>query len=131
MECIFCKIINNELPSYTIYEDEIVKVFLNIKPSSDGHLLIVPKKHYTNLEDIDLETLNHVNIVSKEMYKLLKDKLGVDGLTLCQNNDYGQEIKHYHLHLTPRYKNDNVSIVYPKEKRDIKDIYEILKDNIE
>lgn len=128
MECIFCKIICNKLPSYTVYEDDIVKVFLNIKPSSDGHLLIVPKKHYNNLEDINSKTLNYINMISKKMYKMLKDKLHVDGLTLSQNNDYGQEIKHYHLHLTPRYKDDNVSISYPNTKRDTKEIYGILKD---
>ena len=103
MECIFCKIVNNESPSYTIYEDEIVKVFLNINPSSDGHLLIIPKKHFTNLSDIDLDTLNHINKVSKNMYKLLKEKLKIDGLTITQNNDYGQEIKHYHMHLIPNF----------------------------
>lgn len=127
MECIFCKIANNEAPSYTIYEDEIVKVFLNINPSSDGHLLIIPKKHYTNIVDIDLDTLNHINMVSKKMYELLKEKLNANGLTLSQNNDYGQEVKHYHLHLTPRYNNDSVEIIYPKEKKDIKEVFEILK----
>ena len=127
MECIFCKIVNNESPSYTIYEDEIVKVFLNINPSSDGHLLIIPKKHFTNLSDIDLDTLNHINKVSKNMYKLLKEKLKIDGLTITQNNDYGQEIKHYHMHLTRRYKNDNVEIIYPNKKESLEKIYEILK----
>ncbi len=128
MECIFCKIVNGELASYTIYEDEIVKVFLNINPSSDGDLLIIPKKHYTNLVDIDLDTLNHIDLISKKMYELLKTKLNIDGLTLCQNNDYGQEIKHYHMHLTPRYKNDNVEVIYPSKNKDIKEIYEKLKD---
>lgn len=128
MECIFCKIVNGELASYTIYEDEIVKVFLNINPSSDGDLLIIPKKHYTNLVDIDLDTLTHINFISKKMYELLKTKLNIDGLTLCQNNDYGQEIKHYHMHLTPRYKNDNVEVIYPNKNKDIKEIYEKLKD---
>ena len=66
-------------------------------------------------------------MVSKKMYELLKEKLNVDGLTISQNNEYGQEIKHYHMHLTPRYKNDNVSVVYPSKKEDIKKIYEILK----
>ena len=128
MNCIFCKIVNNESPSYTVYEDEIVKVFLNINPSSDGHLLIVPKKHFTDLNDIDLDTLNHINVVAKKMYKLLKEKLNCDGLTIAQNNGYGQEIKHYHMHLTPRYNNDSIEVIYPKEKKDIKEIYNILKD---
>lgn len=128
MECIFCKIINNELPSYTVYEDDIVKVFLNIKPCSNGHLLVVPKKHYDNIMDIDLDTLNHINMINKKMYDLLKSKLNVDGLTISQNNDYGQEIKHYHVHLTPRYKNDNIDHIYPSNTKDIKEIYSILKD---
>ena len=88
MECIFCKIVNNESPSYTIYEDEIVKVFLNINPSSDGHLLIIPKKHFTNLSDIDLDTLNHINKVSKNMYKLLKEKLALLNLYKFIINTY-------------------------------------------
>lgn len=128
MDCIFCKIVKGELPSYTVYEDDIVKVFLNINPSSDGHLLVIPKKHYVNIEDIDLDTLNHINIVIKKMYKLLKEKLNVDGLTIAQNNEYGQEIKHYHVHLTPRYINDNIDHIYKGDKKDIKEIYEILKD---
>ena len=127
MECIFCKIANNEAPSYTIYEDDIVKVFLNINPLSNGHILIRHKKHFYNLYHIDVKTHNNINMVSKKMYKLIKEKLNVDELTISQNNEYGQEIKHYHKHLTPRYKNDNVSVVYPSKKEDIKKIYEILK----
>ena len=88
MECIFCKIVNNESPSYTIYEDEILKVFLDINPSSDGHLLIIPKKHFTNLSDIDLDTLNHINKVSKNMYKLLKEKLALLNLYKFIINTY-------------------------------------------
>ena len=99
MNCVFCNIVEGKIPSYTIFEDEIVKVMMDINPVSNGHLLIIPKKHFTNLTDIDEETLMHIQKTAKEMFKLLKDKLDVDGLTLCQNNEYGQEIKHYHLHL--------------------------------
>jgi histidine triad (HIT) family protein len=127
MDCIFCKIVNNEIPSYTIYEDDIVKVFLDINPSSDGHMLVIPKKHFENILDIDLDTLSHINSIEKKMYMLLKEKLNVDGVTICQNNEYGQDVKHFHVHLTPRYKNDGVKINYPKEKRDLKVIFEILK----
>ena len=91
-ECLFCKIIKGEIPSYTIYEDEIVKVFLDINPSTNGDCLIIPKKHYTNINDIDLETLNHINKVSKDIYKLLQEKLECGGMTFVQNNDLGQEI---------------------------------------
>ena len=123
MDCIFCKIANKDLPSYTIYEDMIVKVFLDIHPNADGDMLIIPNKHYETLLDIDLDTLNHINVIAKKMYKLLQEKLKIDGLTICQNNEYGQEIKHYHMHLTPRYDKDNVKIIFPNETSDIKDIY--------
>ena len=124
MDCIFCKINNKEIPSYTVYEDEIVRVMMDINPVTNGHLLIIPKQHYTNLEDIPLETLTHIQNIAKKMFKLLKEKLNIDGLTLCQNNEYGQEVKHYHLHLIPRYKGDNVRMFTNLKKDDIKEVYE-------
>lgn len=106
--CIFCKIIKGLIPSYTIYENEKVKVFMDINPISKGHLLVIPKKHYTNLMDIDNETLREIDDVIKELYPKLKERLDCEGLTRMQNNELGQEVKHYHMHLVPRYKNDNV-----------------------
>lgn len=105
MDCVFCKIINGEIPSYTIYEDEIVKVFLDINPVSVGHMLIIPKKHYENLDDIDMDTLTHINKISKKMHNLLKEKLNVDGMSVIQNNGDVQEVKHYHMHIKPYYNN--------------------------
>ena len=127
MDCLFCKIVNGEIPSLTIYEDDIVKVFLDINPHSNGHSLIIPKKHYTNLSDIDEDTLAYINNVAKKLYPKLKEKLNCDGLSLCQNNDFGQEVKHYHLHLIPRKKDDNWHTLYNKELvSDPKEIYEII-----
>ena len=123
MNCVFCNIVEGKIPSQTIFEDEIIKVMMDINPVSNGHLLIIPKKHFTNLMDIDDETLAHIQKTSKEMFKLLKDKLNIDGLTLCQNNEYGQEVKHYHLHLIPRYKNDNVRLYSNKNKDDVEEVY--------
>ena len=108
-DCLFCKIINGEIPSYTIYEDDIVKVFLDINPSTNGDCLIVPKKHFTNMYDIDDNTLLHINKTARTIGKLLKEKLNCEGITLVQNNDYGQDIKHYHLHVTPRYTSDKLN----------------------
>ena len=119
MDCIFCKIINGEIPSCTVYEDEIVKVFLDIHPEANGHMLIIPKKHILNLDDMDLDTLNHIMEVAKKMKKLLEERLHIDGLTLIQNNGAVQEVKHYHLHLKPYYINKQA-------KKDYKDIYELL-----
>lgn len=117
--CVFCKIMNNEIPSYTLYEDDIVKVFLSIDPISNGHTLIVPKKHYKDITDINLEVLNHINEVQKNIYNLLLQKLNFDGLKFVQNNGYFQDIPHYHLHLIPHYSDNN--------KMELEEVYQILK----
>ena len=116
---IFCKIISGDIPSYTIYEDDIVKAFLDVNPSHNGHTLIVPKNHYENIFDIEEEVLNHIMKTSKKISLNLKEKLNYDGITLTQNNEYGQEVKHYHLHLIPKYKEE--------EKLSIEEVYEKLK----
>lgn len=127
MDCIFCKIIKGEIPSYTIYEDEIVKVLLDINPDTNGHTLVIPKKHYENLTDIDESVLHHISSTSKKMHTLLKEKLNCDGLTIVQNNNYGQDIKHYHMHLVPRYKDDEYTLHYNKDiVKDPKQIYDII-----
>lgn len=100
---IFCKIMNGEIPSFTIYEDDVVKVFLDVNPDVNGHALVVPKKHYTDLFDIDNETLLHILEVARKMDGLFRDTLGSEGLTLVQNNGLLQEVKHFHLHLKPQY----------------------------
>ena len=131
MDCIFCKIANKEIPSFKVYEDDIVYAFLDINPDSDGHTLIIPKKHFKDLDDIDLETLNHINKVSKEIKKLLEEKLNCIGLSLLQNNGSVQEIKHYHLHLKPYYKDIKTMelIKYNENISDPKNIYEKIKEN--
>ncbi len=128
MDCIFCKIIKGDIPSYTIYEDEIVKVILDINPVSNGHMLIIPKTHYVNLMDIDDSVLSHIMNISKDLYKKYKDKLNMDGLTITQNNDYGQEVKHYHLHLIPRYENDNIEFIKPTNLDSVEDVYKKMSE---
>ena len=129
MDCIFCKIINGDIPCLKIYEDDLVLAFLDINPDSDGHTLIIPKKHFTDLDDIDLETLNRINEVSKKLKKELEEKLGCEGISLLQNNGFVQEVKHYHLHLKPYYKGKvSIEMVkHPELVGDPKEIYETLK----
>ena len=115
-DCLFCKIVKGEIPSKTVYEDELVKVFLDINPSTNGDLLIVPKKHYNNICDVDEEIITHsLKITREKLYPLLKEKLNCEGLTIVENNDLGQDIKHFHIHLTPRYKDDNLSNKFNKD----------------
>lgn len=119
MDCLFCKIIKGEIPSYTFYEDEIVKVFLDVNPEHNGHSLIIPKKHYLDIYELDDETLTHINKIGKQIGKLLTEKLNAEGITFIQNNGIDQMIKHYHLHVIPKYKEEI--------NKDVKDIYNILK----
>ncbi len=120
MDCIFCKIINGEIPSYTIYEDDTVKAFLDINPNCNGHTLIIPKKHIKDITDIDEITLKQIFKVAQKLKKELENKLHIDGLTLVQNNGYIQEVKHFHLHLKPVYKEK-------QSLKKVEDIYNILK----
>lgn len=114
--CIFCKIVKGDLPSKTIYEDDLIKVIMNIEPATNGHLLVIPKKHYLNIFDIDEEVVNHsFKIIRDKIYPLLKEKLNCEGLTLSENNLLGQTVPHFHIHVTPRYQNDLLDFNYNKE----------------
>ena len=114
--CIFCKIIKKELPSKTIYEDELIQVIMNIEPTTNGHLLVIPKKHYLNMFDIDEEIISHsFKVIRDKLYPLLKEKLNCEGLTISQNNLLGQTVPHFHIHVTPRYENDLLDFKYNKE----------------
>lgn len=128
MDCLFCKIIEGSIPSCTIYEDEVVKVFLDINPNTNGHCLIIPKKHIVTIDEVNSELMNHILMVIKKIHSLLKEKLNVEGLTIVQNNDLGQEVKHLHFHLIPRYKDDDWKTVY--NQNIIKNVTEIQKEII-
>lgn len=131
MDCIFCKIINGEIPCYKIYEDEKVLAFLDINPDSDGHTLIIPKKHYKDLDDIDLDTLTSINKSTKIIKSKLENILNCDGISLLQNNGIVQEVKHYHLHIKPYYKNKkNIEMIkHPEYISNVEDIYKKIKEN--
>lgn len=124
MDCLFCKITNKEIPSFKLYEDDLVLVFLDINPLNNGHCLIVPKKHIVTVDEIDEDLSKHLLKVIKEMKTLLEEKLACDGLTIINNNGYGQEVKHLHIHLIPRYENDNTNMISNKKDLvNIEDVY--------
>ena len=126
-DCLFCKIIDGSIPSYTVYEDDKVKAFLDINPNNDGHLLVIPKEHKANLYEMDDDTLIYMlNIIREKLKPILSDKLNIDGLTISQNNDYGQEVKHFHIHVIPRYKNDKFPLASDCSK--VEDVYHKLVD---
>lgn len=124
MDCIFCKIAKKEIPAKVLYEDDIVISYLDINPDSNGHTLIIPKKHYTDLMDIDDQTLLHIMKIARQLKNELEKKLHIDGLTLIQNNGDIQEIKHYHLHLKPFYNQNQdlipIDSIYDTIKKDLR-----------
>ena len=105
---IFCKIINGEIPGKTIYEDDKVMVILDANPRSNGHSLVIPKKHYTDLYDIDDEILLHMWNVARDVSKMIEKKLHSNGSTFEINYGIAQEVKHIHLHIIPRYKYEDI-----------------------
>ncbi len=110
--CIFCKIAGGEIPSATLYEDADFRVIMDISPASKGHALILPKEHYANLYELPDELAAKVLVLAKKMTTKLKDIVGCDGYNVLQNNGEaaGQTVFHFHMHLIPRYENDDVNI---------------------
>jgi len=102
--CIFCKIINKEIPCEKVYEDEKFLVFLDIKPVSDGHLLIIPKEHVVWMQDADDETISEIFKLTKKLMLALKNSLPCD---YVQESVVGNEVPHFHIHLIPRHNGDN------------------------
>lgn len=119
-DCIFCKIINGSIPSKKIYEDDVVKVIMNINPEQNGDLLIILKEHKENYTFINDEEAMHINKILKEMDLLLHKKLDLSGISIITNAGSCQEIKHFHIHVTPGYDTEqpivDLDIIYDKLK---------------
>lgn len=106
--CIFCKIINKEIPAHIIYENEHVLVFLDASQSTKGHTLIIPKKHVKNIYEIDPVTLENVFSIIPKIANALKAAFDPIGLNILNNTDKPlQSVFHFHVHLIPRYEDDN------------------------
>jgi histidine triad (HIT) family protein len=109
-DCIFCKIIKGDIPSYKIYEDKYTYVFLDIAKDVDGHILVIPKTHFKNILDCDLETLSHVIKTLKKISNHLVNNCGYEGINILNANDEsaGQTVAHFHIHIIPRKSNDGI-----------------------
>ena len=112
--CIFCKIGSGDIPSYKLYEDEDFKVFLDLSPTSYGHSLIIPKEHYKNLFELDDTIASKALVLAKKVGAAMMNTLHCDGLNVLQNNGEaaGQTMFHFHIHLIPRYKEDDTKIIF-------------------
>ena len=103
MNCIFCKIANGKIPSKKIFEDDLVMVIMDANPSVDGHTLIIPKKHYTDYQELNNEMTTHILNVAQKIGPKIMEKLNAKSLTLLINYGQAQQVKHFHLHLLPDF----------------------------
>ena len=110
IDCLFCKIVNGEINSDKVYEDENVFVFLDIHPVNNGHTLVVPKKHSTNIYDVETTDFANVMQTAKKVAVALKKVLAMDGVNIHMNNEKsgGQAVFHTHVHVIPRYADDGL-----------------------
>ena len=111
-DCIFCKIINHELPTTIVFEDDVSMVIEPLDPISKGHVLVIPKKHTVNMLDVDDEILSHLIIVAKNIGKELLEKNNAQAMNLLHaaGKEAQQSVFHLHLHVVPRYKDDGLDL---------------------
>ena len=118
--CVFCAIAANEIPSFKVYEDDLVLAYLDINPFSKGHTLVIPKEHSSGLLDTSDETLAALVARVKKVASHLKVALPCDGFNILQNNGEaaGQTVMHIHFHIVPRYGKEEISFVSQKGDMD-------------
>ena len=121
-DCVFCAIAAGEIPSFKVYEDDLVLAYLDINPFTKGHVLVIPKAHSANLLETSDETLAAVIARVKKVAAHVKAALPCDGFNILQNNGEaaGQTVKHLHFHIVPRYGNE--PIVFESHPGDMEEL---------
>lgn len=111
-DCIFCKLANGDIPVDAVYEDDVVKVIFDAGPASEGHVLILPKEHADGIYDLTDAQAEHIFKTAKKIAIAMRATLDYDGMNVVQNNGEaaGQTVFHFHMHLIPRYKGDDVNV---------------------
>jgi len=122
--CIFCRIINHELPSYVVYEDKLVIAILDINQATYGHTLVMTKHHYDHAWDVPAKEWNHLLLVTQQLSKVVCEKLQADGCNLLTNiyEASGQSIEHCHFHIIPRYHNDDLKLEFSHHQYDLDEL---------
>ena len=127
-DCIFCKLANGDIPTNTVYEDDNFRVIMDMSPATKGHSLILPKEHFSDIYEIDEELAGKSFKLAKKMATVMTEKLSCDGFNIVQNNreTAGQTVFHFHMHLIPRYKDDNQKIGWNPMEPSSDELKEIL-----
>lgn len=120
-DCIFCQIVSGQIPSSKVYEDEEVLAFLDITQVTKGHTLVIPKKHYRNMLEMDAESASSLFARVPKIAQQLQEKLGAAGVNIINNNEEaaGQTVFHTHVHLLPRFdESDGLKLSFETHEPD-------------
>ena len=120
--CIFCKIVQKDIPGKIIYEEEVCLAFLDLSQTTDGHTLVIPKKHYKNILEVNDETLTHLIVVTKKLANKIVKNLNANGVNILTNANEiaGQTVMHFHIHIIPRYnQDDKIEINFTDRSNDV------------
>lgn len=112
-DCLGCKLANSLVESQIVYEDDRLTCLLDIAPLNEGHVLILPKQHYHDVDELDDITAAAIMKTSQQIAKGLKAIFEPDGITIIQNNGLFNDLTHYHMHVFPRYQSDGFAWVEP------------------
>ena len=114
--CIFCSIVSGTQEASIIYEDEFIMGFMDIEPINEGHVLLITKTHKLDLDELTIEEMNRLMIVSQIVVKILKENYKPNGYSIMQNGGEFNDIGHYHLHIFPRYQNDGFNWAFSETR---------------
>ncbi len=119
-KCIFCKIVRREMPASIIFEDDVCMAFMDVFPVTEGHSLLIPKKHYVNMFDVDGEVIAHLAKRIADLTRRVKKASGEEGVIniVANGEGAGQEIPHLHFHAIPRSKGSPFGFKFPPDYRD-------------
>lgn len=121
-QCIFCSLVEWKMPQYRIYEDDSFIGILNINPASKGHVMIIPKKHYAHITEVEEDFSKPIKKITKKIY----DELSADSSIVIQNGaNAGQKLNHASIHIIPRYENDSLNLEFPQKKAEEEELKEI------
>ena len=115
MGCVFCH--KEELVTDLVYEDALVMAFMDMEPINEGHVLLVPKEHYLDADEIPDETLSHLMLVSKKIVSAIKEIYKPEGYSIMQNGGAFNDVGHYHMHIFPRYRGDGFGWTYGEDAK--------------
>ncbi|MGN7939486.1 HIT family protein [Virgibacillus sp. 6R] len=112
MKCLGCELANKMKPVNVVYEDDFICCILDHDPFNEGHVMILPKEHFEDVDELDEETANAIMLISRLLSKAIKTLYRPDGITICQNGGIFSELSHYHMHVVPRYKHQSFADFY-------------------